>query len=54
MSNSGHGERDGDRAAMERVQKRIMGDGIERNEARKMARESMIRVDRQQRERGQR
>lgn len=48
------GEREGDREAMRRTQKAIMSDGIPREQAAKMARESLERVDRRKRESGKR
>ena len=48
------GEREGDREAMRRVQKAIQDDGIPREQAAKMARESIERVDRRQRKQGKR
>ena len=48
------GEKTGDRAAMERVIRRIRGDGVSYKQARKMARESMERVDRKLRDEGKR
>lgn len=48
------GEKRGDRAAMERVIGRIRSDGVPYKQAKRMARESMERVDRKLRDEGKR
>lgn len=51
---SSSGEKQGDREAMERVQGRMVRDGVPAETADRLARESMKRVDRQLREQGKR
>ncbi len=48
------GEREGDRAAMERVTERMIKSGVKPSTAAEKARESMIRSDRKLREQGKR
>jgi len=48
------GEREGDRDVMSRNTRDLMDAGIKREKAEKMARESMLRVDRKMREEGKR
>lgn len=51
---AGGGERDGDREVMRRNQGDLVKSGVDPRKAEKMARESMVRVDRQLREQGKR
>ena len=51
---SGGGEKQGDREAMERVQGRLVRDGVPADRAEKEARESIRRTDRLLREQGKR
>jgi hypothetical protein len=48
------GERDGDRAAMDRVTRDLVASGVKPAVAQQKARESMIRVDRDLRKQGKR
>ena len=48
------GEKQGDRAAMERVTKRLIKGGVKPSEAVNQARESMIRTDKAEQKRGRR
>lgn len=48
------GEREGDRDVMQRNTRDLMESGMKREKAEKMARESMLRVDRKLREQGKR
>lgn len=48
------GEKQGDRAAMDRMTQRIMSNGVPADKAAQAARESMVRVDRKLRDEGKR